>query len=55
MGGEVAGQDRRFAHDAVELASEDEQIALPDWVADEVTHEERYYNVSLVHYPYKDW
>lgn len=39
----------------VELQSEDESIILPDWVAEEVTSDKRYYNVCLVKHPYKDW
>jgi len=39
----------------VELQSKDESIVLPDWVAEEVTSDKRYYNVCLVKHPYKDW
>jgi len=39
----------------VELASEDEHVDLPDWVDQEVSDDVRYYNVSLVKHPYKDW
>lgn len=39
----------------VELQSKDEGIVLPDWVAEEVTSDKRYYNVCLVKQPYKDW
>jgi adenylate cyclase len=39
----------------VELDSREEAIALPDWVAEEVTNDKRYYNVCLVSHPYKDW
>jgi len=39
----------------VEMASEDELVALPDWVTQEVTGEVRYYNSSLLANPYKDW
>lgn len=31
----------------VELDSEDQAVELPDWVGDEVTHDDRYYNASL--------
>ncbi|RYG11622.1 MAG: adenylate cyclase, partial [Chitinophagaceae bacterium] len=34
---------------------EDEQFELPDWVAEEVTHEKKYYNSNLTNHPYKDW
>ena len=31
----------------VELDSEDQQVELPDWVGNEVTDDDRYYNASL--------
>lgn len=39
----------------VELDSEDEMPELPDWVGREVSDEHRYYNVCLVHHPYREW
>ncbi|MCZ4225478.1 CYTH domain-containing protein [Pedobacter rhodius] len=39
----------------IELASEDEQFELPDWIAEEVTHEKKYYNSNLTKHPFKDW
>jgi len=39
----------------VELEDEAEPMELPDWVGEEVSHDPRYYNVNLVHHPYKDW
>lgn len=39
----------------VELESPDEQVQLPPWVTDEVTGDPRYYNVSLVKGPFRDW
>ena len=39
----------------VELASEDEEILLPDWAGREVTEEVRYYNVSLSKKPFNSW
>lgn len=31
-----------------ELESEDEELHLPDWIAEEVSHDPRYFNVSLI-------
>lgn len=31
----------------VELESEDQVVELPDWIGEEVTHDDRYYNASL--------
>lgn len=39
----------------IELQSQDETFALPGWAGEEVSHDPRYYNVSLVTHPYKDW
>lgn len=39
----------------IELSEEGERIDLPDWIAKEVTGEERYYNSNLSRHPYKNW
>lgn len=39
----------------VELASETEKVALPDWVSEEVTEQARFYNMQLIKHPYKHW
>jgi adenylate cyclase len=39
----------------IELASEKEQFVLPEWVGDDVTGDERYYNSNLSITPYKSW
>ncbi|WP_271273889.1 CYTH domain-containing protein [Aliamphritea hakodatensis] len=39
----------------VELDSENESVALPDWVREEVTGDPRYYNSSLISHPYSGW
>ncbi len=39
----------------IELHSADEDFVKPDWIGEEVSHDPRYYNVSLVSHPYKDW
>lgn len=39
----------------IELASEDEAFELPAWAGEEVSHDPRYYNVSLIKHPYCDW
>ncbi|MDR1780876.1 MAG: CYTH domain-containing protein [Tannerella sp.] len=36
----------------IELESEDEAFAKPDWVGDEVTHDPRYYNSALAQLPF---
>ncbi len=39
----------------IELAREDEIFIRPDWLGEEVTDDERYYNVSLLNNPYSLW
>jgi len=39
----------------VELSSIGEKFEKPDWVADEVTHDLKYYNNNLCKNPYKNW
>ncbi len=39
----------------IELASENEKIALPPWVKLEVTDDPSYYNANLIRYPFKNW
>lgn len=39
----------------IELARVDETFEKPVWLGNEVSDDARYYNVSLVKHPYKDW
>lgn len=39
----------------IELSDKDEYFEKPDWLGDEVSDDARYYNVSLVKHPFKDW
>jgi adenylate cyclase len=39
----------------IELASERESFALPDWAGEEVTGDARYYNSSLIRLPFSQW
>jgi len=39
----------------VELQSEDQTIACPPWIGQEVTDDPRYFNVNLVQHPYREW
>lgn len=39
----------------IELDSEDEKFELPEWVAEEVTQEKKYYNSNLTKHPFKLW
>lgn len=39
----------------VELESEDEEVTLPAWAGEDVSHDVRYYNQRLVEHPYSRW
>jgi len=52
---EFSGENQGLIVAEIELDSEDEKISLPDWADKEVSGDPRYYNVSLVKHPYKDW
>lgn len=39
----------------IELANEDEEITLPNWIGEEVSHDAKYYNSSLIRKPFKNW
>lgn len=52
---EFAGDNAGLIVAEVELDAEDERIELPVWVDREVSALERYYNMRLTHYPFKDW
>ena len=39
----------------LELDSADDVVEFPDWVAEEVSDDPRYYNVRLVTHPFRDW
>lgn len=39
----------------IELSAVDEQFEKPDWLGEEVTGIEKYYNSALSHNPFKNW
>jgi adenylate cyclase len=52
---EFAGDNAGLVVAELELSAEDEAYERPDWLGEEVSDDPRYYNVSLVTYPYRDW
>ncbi|MBS7564411.1 CYTH domain-containing protein [Mucilaginibacter sp. Bleaf8] len=50
-----AGDNERLIVAEIELRSEDETPEFPHWIADEVTHDNRYYNSALSIHPYSEW
>ncbi len=39
----------------IELEAENQEFQLPDWIGEEVTGEEKYYNAYLIKHPFKSW
>ena len=39
----------------IELESEEESFDMPEWVLEEVTGDEKYYNSNLSKHPYNSW
>jgi adenylate cyclase len=39
----------------VELTDAAEEVALPDWVGEEVSHDPRYFNANLARHPFRRW
>ena len=52
---EFHGDNEGLVVAEIELISENEDFAIPDWIGKEVTPDERYYNMNLATHPYKDW
>jgi len=52
---EFTGDNAGLIVAEVELQSEQEVIQLPDWVGQEVSADEKYYNVALRTNPFKNW
>lgn len=52
---EFLGDNEGLIVAEIELESEDENFALPEWVDVEVTSEEKYYNSNLTLNPFKNW
>jgi adenylate cyclase len=49
------GENEGLVVAELELGSEDEPFTRPPWVLEEVSHDPRYYNASLVKAPYRTW
>jgi len=52
---EFLGENAGLLLAEIELETENQIFSRPQWVGREVTGITRYYNSSLVKYPYKDW
>ena len=52
---EFWGDNEGLVMAEIELSSEDEFFAKPEWLGEEVTGDRRYYNSMLMRNPYKNW
>ena len=52
---EFFGDNQGLIVAEVELQSEAQAIAKPDWIGEEVTGDPRYFNANLIKHPYAKW
>lgn len=52
---EFHGENSGLVVAEVELAHQGQAVALPDWIDREVSGDPRYFNASLVQFPYAKW
>ena len=52
---EFLGENAGLVVAEIELPSEDAVFDKPDWIGQEVTGDKRYYNSSLIRFPYSQW
>mgnify|MGYP006185322839 FL=1 len=50
-----SGENEGLIIAEIELTSESESFEKPDWLGQEVTNDEKYYNAYLSKNPYKNW
>ena len=50
-----SGENEGLIVAEIELSDKAESFDKPDWLGAEVSGDARYYNVSLVKHPFKDW
>lgn len=52
---EFFGENAGLVVAEIELTAENQSFAKPDWIGEEVTHDPRYFNSSLIRNPYSRW
>lgn len=52
---EFLGENAGLVVAEIELESEQQAFAKPDWIGEEVTHDARYFNANLLRHPYTKW
>lgn len=52
---EFFGENEGLVLAEVELEAERQAMNKPAWIAEEVTHDPRFYNTNLVNHPFREW
>lgn len=52
---EFLGENAGLVVAEIELHSEDQAFARPEWIGEEVTHDSRYFNSNLATQPFSRW
>ncbi|NJK36678.1 MAG: CYTH domain-containing protein [Oscillatoriales cyanobacterium RM1_1_9] len=52
---EFFGENSGLIVAEIELADENQEFERPDWIGAEVTQDSKYFNASLIRYPYSQW
>jgi CYTH domain-containing protein len=52
---EFEGENKGLILAEIELTSEEETFAVPDWIGEEVTGDVRYFNSRLAIHPFSKW
>jgi CYTH domain-containing protein len=52
---EFSGENEGLVIAEIELPDENHPFDIPEWIGEEVTSDEKYYNVNLRKNPYKNW
>ena len=50
-----SGENEGLVVAEIDLSDKNELFNKPEWLGDEVSDDERYYNVSLVKFPFEKW
>jgi adenylate cyclase len=52
---EFHGENKGLTLAEIELSAENEAFEIPEWIGEEVTGDERYFNANLIKNPFTKW
>lgn len=52
---EFHGENEGLVIAEIELENENENFAIPEWIGEEVTYDNKYFNSNLIKNPFKNW